>query len=75
MTSFTDSTKTYATTPESCNCPAARFNHGSPCKHVRLLRAEANKAQRFLLLMARFDCRANGDEVTHRINFEMSLGY
>ena len=75
ITSFTDSTKTYETTPEHCSCPAKHFNPGKQCKHQKALIAELNRAQRFLLLFARFDARANGDAVTHRCNFEMSLGY
>ena len=24
----------YVTTPKSCSCPAATYNHGKPCKHM-----------------------------------------
>jgi len=73
--SFTDPQKTYETTPETCECQAKYFNPGQKCKHQKALIGEINRATFFLMLKARFDCRANGDEATHRINFEMALGY
>ncbi len=71
--SFTDEHKTYETTPEHCDCKAKHFNPAEQCKHQIALIQELNKAQKFLLLFARFDCRANGAEDTRRCYFEMSM--
>ncbi len=74
ITSFTDPNKTYQTTPDFCDCPAKHFNPGEQCKHQKALIRELNRAMHFYLLFILFDCRANGDEVTHRLNFELSMG-
>src|SRR6266567_92666 len=74
ITSFTDTNKSYETTPETCSCPAKRWNPNKQCKHQTALIHELNRATIFGLLFIRFDCRANGDEVTHRCNFELSIG-
>ncbi len=56
--SFTDSTKSYETTPEHCTCPAKHFNPGKQCKHQTALIHELNRATHFMLLKMKFDCRS-----------------
>jgi hypothetical protein len=73
--SFT-SDKTYETTPEHCTCFDFYFRQsksGGKCKHQKALIRQINRAQMFLLLFARFDCRANGDEDTQRCYYELAM--
>jgi len=73
--SFT-SDKMYDTTPESCSCPAKYWHPGKQCKHQVELIHQINRAQMFLLLMARFDVRSQAVIEEKRAaywNFEMAI--
>ncbi len=64
IASFTDENKTYQTTANYCSCPDHQFRNRQ-CKHQRALILELARAQMFLLLKAKFDCRENGCQFTY----------
>ncbi len=74
--SFTDETKSYETTPETCTCPAKYWNPNKQCKHQTALIHELNRVTHFLLLKMKFDCRSQVVIEAKRAaywNFEMSI--
>ena len=75
--SFTDSTKSYETTPEHCTCPAKHFNPGKQCKHQTALIHELNRVTHFLLLKMKFDIRSQAVIEAKRANYyryELAIG-
>ncbi len=73
MISFTNPDKSYQTTLDFCTCGDFRYRHHD-CKHIQALAAEVLRAETFLALMRQFDCRLNGEAVTHRLQFELMMG-
>ncbi len=74
--SFTDSTKSYETTPEHCTCPAKHFHPDRQCKHQTALIHALNRATHFLLLKMKFDIRSQVVIEAKRAawwNFEMQI--
>ena len=57
-----------------CSCPDRNFRHHD-CKHITRYDAAFDRAAVFAALFKKYDYRANGDLVTHRINFEITLGF
>jgi len=72
--SFTDETKIYHVTPESCTCLAKAFHPEKRCKHQVALIHELNRAQMFLLLFEKFDIRGAAAQ-SNRCYYELALGY
>ncbi len=69
LTSFTDQTKSYEVTPESCTCPAKYYYPGKQCKHQTALIHEINRVTHFLLLKMKFDCRSQAVIEAKRANY------
>ena len=58
-----------------CSCPAHFYHPRSEgCKHIRLMNEEIRKAKKFAKLFAKYDCRANGQAVSQRCYYELSIG-
>jgi hypothetical protein len=58
-----------------CGCKDHEFRPGrvGGCKHIREVTEQVARAQAFLDLKRRFDCRENGDEDSRRCYYEMAL--
>ncbi len=77
LTSFTNQTKSYEVTPESCTCPAKYYYPGKQCKHQTALIHELNRATHFMLLKVLFDVRSQRVIEEKRANYyryEMAIG-
>ena len=76
ITSFTDTNKSYETTPETCSCPAKYWNPNKQCKHQTALIHELNRVTHFLLLKMKYDIRSQAVIEAKRAaywNFEMQI--
>ena len=57
---------------QTCTCKG--FQYRGHCKHVSLFDEQVAKTLVFNELFAKYDCRANGDEVTRRCYYELQIG-